>query len=226
MASGPQNLFENRDLPCRGHPARAWRGHLGLASLRPGRPRYSRTRCPRHVFIIHGLSDREAQALGEAFRHQEDLYLTLRRGIILTSFGAGLCMMAIGLYQTGIIRRLYDLPLPRFKSSRIAAVPPTYRPLGLPIPDSLLGLVSYATTAALAGLGGPDRHQRSPGLVFLMAAKVAFDAVLGGVLFAIQWSWYRMFCMYCVTTSLLGFVAAALALPETRAALRRFRHAR
>lgn len=101
--------------------------------------------------------------------------MTYRRGIILTSFGAGLCMMIIGLYQTGITRRLRDPPVRRFKSSQVAAVPPAYRPLGLPIPDSLLGLVSYAGTAALAGLGGPDRHRRAPGLVLLMAAKVYGD---------------------------------------------------
>lgn len=164
--------------------------------------------------------DKDAQALGEAFRHDRGLYLTCRRGIVLTSFGAGLCMMAIGLYQTGT-RRLHDLPLPRIQSSRIAAVPPTYRPLGLPIPDSLLGLVNYAVTAALAGLGGPDRHRRTPGLVLLMATKVYGDAALGASLFAIQWAWYRAFCMYCVTTSLLGLVAAVLTVPETRAALHR-----
>jgi len=169
------------------------------------------------------MKNREAQLLSEAFRHDRGRYMTCRRGILLTSFGAGLCMMVIGLYQTGVTRRLRDLPLPRIQSSRVAAVPPAYRPLGLPIPDSLLGLVSYAVTAALTGLGGPDRHRRSPTLVLLMAAKVYGDAALGTALFAIQWTWYRAFCMYCVTTSLLSLVAVALAIPETRAALQRLR---
>jgi uncharacterized membrane protein len=122
-----------------------------------------------------------------------------------------------------ITKRLHDLPSRRLNSSRIAAVPPAYRPLGLPIPDSLLGLLSYATTAALAALGGPDRHHRTPILTLLMSAKVFGDAALGAVLFGVQWSWYRAFCMYCVTTSLFSFAAAALAVPETRAALKHLR---
>jgi uncharacterized membrane protein len=152
--------------------------------------------------------------------------MTRRRGIILTSFGAGLCMMTIALFQTGVIHRLHDLPSRRIRSSRIAAVPPAYRPIGLPIPDSLLGLVSYAITAALAAFGGPDRHRRTPSLSLLMSAKVCADAALGAVLMGVQWTWYRAFCMYCVTASLLSFTAAILAVPETLAALRHVRSGR
>ena len=130
-------------------------------------------------------------------------------------------MMAIGLYQMGIWRRLPDLPVSKLKSSKVAAVPPAYRPLGLPIPDSLLGLLSYATTAALAGFAGPDRHQHLPWVVLVMAAKVLGDAILGAVLFGIQWVWYRGFCMYCLIAALASFTAVPLAVPETRAALKR-----
>jgi hypothetical protein len=59
--------------------------------------------------------------------------------------------------------------------------------------------------------------------MLLMGPKVATDAALGAVLLGVQWLWYRAFCVYCVTTSALSFVAAALAIPETRAALRRVR---
>ncbi len=152
--------------------------------------------------------------------------MTRRRGIILTSFGAGLCMMTIALYQTGVTRGLRDPPLRRINSSRIAAVPPAYRPLNVPIPDSLLGLMSYATTAALAALGGPDRYERTPGLTLLMSAKVYADAALGTILLGVQWTWYRAFCIYCMTSSLLSVTAAVLATPETRAALKRLRNKR
>ncbi len=59
-----------------------------------------------------------------------------------------------------------------------------------------------------------------------MAAKVYGDAALGTILFALQWVWYRALCMYCVMTSALSLAAAALAIPETRAALRRIRNSR
>jgi hypothetical protein len=74
------------------------------------------------------------------------------------------------------------------------AVAPAYRPLGLPIPDALRGLLSYAVTAALAA-----------------------------VLFGIQWIWYRAFSMYCVIAALASFAAVPWAVPETKAAWRKLR---
>ncbi len=146
-----------------------------------------------------------------------------RRAIVATSFVGAASMMMIGLYQMGVLRRLPQPRLRRLKSSEVAAVGPAYRPLGLPIADSLLGLVSYAVTAALAGFGGPDRAEHLPWAVPLMTAKVVGDAVLGAVLFGIQWAWYRAFCMYCVIAAFASLVAVPLAVPETWAVWRRYR---
>jgi uncharacterized membrane protein len=163
----------------------------------------------------------DGRLLSKSLRTTGGLYLFCRRGIVVTSFVGGLSMMAIGLYQMGVWRRLPDLPVSKLKSSKIAAVPPAYRPLGLPIPDSLLGLLSYATTAALAGFAGPDRYRHLPWVVLGMAVKVLGDATLAAVLFWIQWAWYRGFCMYCLTAALASFTAVPLAVPETWAALKR-----
>ncbi len=165
----------------------------------------------------------DGHALSKALRTGGGLYLFCRRGIVLTSFVGGLSMMMIGLYQMGILRRLPDLPVRRLKSSEVAAVAPAYRPLGLPIPDSLLGLISYAVTAALAGFGGPERWDRLPWVAPFMTAKVAGDAILAAVLFVIQWAWYRAFCMYCLIAAFASFAAVPLAVPETWAAWRRLR---
>ncbi len=58
----------------------------------------------------NGMKNREAQLPREAFRYDRGLYMTCRRGIILTACGAGLCMMVAGLYRTGLIRRPRDAP--------------------------------------------------------------------------------------------------------------------
>ncbi len=163
----------------------------------------------------------DGHSLSKALRTAGGLYMFCRRGIIITSFIAALCMMMIALYQMGIIKRLPDLPWRRFKSSEIAAVIAAYRPLGLPIPDSLLGVVSYAVTAALAAFAGPQRHQDLPWIVLLMTVKILADATLAGVLWWVQWAWYRAFCMYCLAAAVASFAAVILAVPETWATLRR-----
>ena len=163
----------------------------------------------------------EAASLSEALRTTQGLHMFCRRGIVLTSFVASLSMMVIGLHQIGLIRHLPDLPWRRLESSEVSAVEPAYRPLGLPIPDAFLGLISYAVTAALAAFGGPGREQQFPAIVLLMAAKIAGDAALAGVLWWIQWAWYRSFCMYCLMASIASFIAIPLAAPETWAALKR-----
>jgi uncharacterized membrane protein len=160
----------------------------------------------------------DGYSLSKALRTTGGLYTACRRGIVLTSFLGGLSMMMVALYQMGIVRRLPELPWSRFKTSQIAAVAPAYRPLGLPIPDALLGLINYAVTAALAGFGGPDRHQHQPWIVLLMAAKVLADAALAGVLTWVQWRWYGAFCMYCLIAALASFAAAPLMVPEAWAA--------
>ena len=165
----------------------------------------------------------DGQSLSKELRTAGGLYLFCRRAIVLTSFVGASSMMMIGLYQMGILRRWPDLPRPRFQSSKVAAVAPAYRPLGLPIPDSLLGLISYAVTAALAGFGGPERRVHMPWVVMLMSVKILGDAALGAVLFVIQWAWYRSFCVYCVIAALASFGALPLAVPETWAAWRRLK---
>jgi len=69
-----------------------------------------------------------------------------------------------------------------------------------------------AATAAVMSLA---RRGQSSGV-----AKVLTDATLAGVLWWVQWAWYRAFCMYCVTAAAASFIAAVLAVPETWASLR------
>ena len=161
----------------------------------------------------------DGHALSEMLRTTGGVYMFCRRGIVLTSFLGGLSMMMVALYQIGIVSRLPELPWSRLRTSQIAAVAPAFRPLGLPIPDSFLGLINYAVTAALAGFAGPDRHQHLPWIVLLMAAKVLADATLAGVLTWVQWRWYGAFCMYCLIAALASFAAVPLMVPELWAVL-------
>jgi len=134
---------------------------------------------------------------------------------VLTSFIAGFCMMLVGIYQMGLIKHLPEPPLPRMDADRVDAAPEAYNRLWLPLPDAMLGLVSYSITAALASLGGPARYDRLWWLVLLLFVKVAADAYQAGKLSWEQWSLHQAFCSWCLVAAIVTFVAVPLALPET-----------
>lgn len=159
--------------------------------------------------------------LSDYLRNGEDLYLTCRRGIVVSSFLAAGCMMLIGLFQTGLISGLAEPPWKRFRAEEVDAAAFAYSPMGLPMPDAFLGLVSYSVTAALAVFGGMDRPARLWWVVLLLAVKVLIDAVQAGRLSWQQWADHRAFCFWCLVAALATFVSLGLAVPETAATIRR-----
>jgi len=162
-----------------------------------------------------------AQELSEYLRHGDDWLLWCRRGVVLTSLTAALCMMFIGLYQMGIIRHLPEPPLPRMQADVVDAAPSAYRPLSLPMPDAFLGLVSYGVTAALAVMGGAERHKSLGLLPLALGAKVLVDAVQAARLTRLQWVDHRAFCFWCLTAALATFASVVLAAPEVVVTVKR-----
>jgi len=160
--------------------------------------------------------------LGAYLRTGDDLYLWCRRGIVLTSFIAGFCMILVGIYQMGLIKHLPEPPLPRMDADRVDAAPEAYNRLWLPMPDAMLGLASYAITAALASMGGPDRHERLWWLPLLLLVKVAADAYQAGKLSWEQWALHQAFCFWCLVAAAVTFIAVPLALPETVMTVKRW----
>ncbi|MFN8492778.1 MAG: vitamin K epoxide reductase family protein [Caldilineaceae bacterium] len=139
-------------------------------------------------------------------------HLTRRRWIIgLSFFGAAMAQL-VALYQTGIIKRLPDPPLPLIDSNKVDAS--TYAYKRRDTPDGLMMLSTYATTALLAGAGGKDRVQQKPWLPLAMGAKLLYDTVqvvrLGGE----EWAENKALCFYCQTASLATLASLLLAIPE------------
>jgi uncharacterized membrane protein len=128
-------------------------------------------------------------------------------------------MGLITLYQMGLIRHLPEPPLPGLDADRVVAAPEAYGRMGIPMPDAPLGLVSYATTIALAAVGGQDRHRRLPWLPIALLAKAAVDAVQAGKLTWEQWDRQRAFCSWCLLAAGATVAALPLTIPEARAAL-------
>ncbi len=101
------------------------------------------------------------------------------------------------------------------------ASPEAYRYLSTP--DGVLGLASYAATAVLASMGGPDRARTTPWLPLLAAAKTGADAAQAAKLTRDQWTEHRAFCSWCLLAAAATFATVPLVLPEARDALRRLR---
>jgi hypothetical protein len=83
---------------------------------------------------------------------------------------------AVTLYQTAILRRLPDPPLPGFDSERVDASDYAYK--RLETPDGVMMLASYAGTAWLAAAGGEYRARSHPLLPVAAAAKALVDSVV------------------------------------------------
>jgi uncharacterized membrane protein len=103
-------------------------------------------------------------------------------------------LVPVALYQTGLISRLPDPPLPVFQSERIVSSRAAH-PMG--VPDGLLGLASFGTTLALILL-----QRRSPLSRRLLGAKLTMDAAAAAFNMGRQVLRFRALCSWCTGTGL------------------------
>lgn len=130
-------------------------------------------------------------------------------GLSYVGIGAGL---VVGLYQTGILRRLPDLPFRPFDATKVDKAPYAYK--RLQTPDALLMVASYAVTAILAGAGGKNRAKDNPALPIAMAAKALYDLGVALKLGQEEWRENRALCGYCQAATVASLVSVGVALPE------------
>jgi uncharacterized membrane protein len=162
------------------------------------------------------MNDRAARALSRELRESDAPYLRDRRWTVGLSLAAMGSLAVVSLYQMGIIRHVPELPLPYFDADAVDAAPEAYATLSMP--DGILGLLSYAGTAALAAAGSSDRATRHPMLPLGLAAKVAFDAAVSGKLTVDQWTKHRAWCLWCLTASAATLAMVPRVIPEARKA--------
>ena len=162
---------------------------------------------------------RDGERLSDYHRHGDDDELQNRRRIVALSMVASAAMAAISLYQFGLLKKVPGLPLGKwFDGCKVNASPEAYQ--SVRTPDAFLGLVSYAATAALAAMGGPDRARRAPWIPIALAGKVTLDAAVAAKLTVDQPKKYRAFCELCLTAALATFATVPLAYREARVAVK------
>lgn len=151
-------------------------------------------------------------------RHVGELLDRRRRTAALSLVAAG-AMGVVAAYQDGLVRRLPEPPLPFFDAEQVDASGEAYALIRTP--DAALGLVSYAATLALAGMGSKERHRDAPLVPLALAAKLLVDAAGGLFLTAEQATKHRKFCSWCLTASVASVAMVPQVMPEARLALRR-----
>jgi hypothetical protein len=154
--------------------------------------------------------------LSRELRQGDTPFLKRRRGIIGLSLFSCSVLGAVALYQTGVLKKL---PQPRgrfFDAANVNGSSQAYSLLA--IPDALLGLTSYAVTAALAGMGPENRSRTHPWMALAMALKLFADSVMAGKLTLDEVKKFRKFSIWSLLAAAATWTSLPLALPEAKAA--------
>jgi len=163
-------------------------------------------------------SSPEAERVSRELRLGSADVLRRRRRVAAMALSAMGSLGVVTAYQMGLFRHLPEPPLSIFDADGVDASGEAYH--FLKTPDGALGLLSYAATVALAGMGTARRAQEKPWIPLALAVKVGLDAVSGLYLTVEQASRHRRFCSWCLTASALSLAMVPQVVPEARAAAR------
>ena len=164
------------------------------------------------------MSEFTAEVLRAELRHGRDPDVKRRRGIVALSLFSGTILGGVALFQMGMLRRLPELPGEMFDADAVHGSLKAYSDFGTP--DALLGLVSYAVTACLAGAGALDRRKKFRLIPLAMGAKVMLDTAFAGNLELKGWRKMRKLSVWSLLISGATLGSLVLAMPEVKKALR------
>lgn len=162
------------------------------------------------------------ERLSHELRNETSPDLKRRRWIIGLSLLGVAAGKVVTLYQTGILKRLPDLPFKPFDSNRVNAS--NYGYSRLQSPDAVAMIVNTGITAWLAAAGGKERAEENPLLPIALTAKTLLDSVATVELGREEWQENKALCAYCQTATLASFAMFALSLPEAIRAGKRLMH--
>lgn len=151
-----------------------------------------------------------AEEIKKELRESNTDDLDRRRKIIFLSAVGLVDFSIISLYQTGVIKRLPDIPLAIFDSNKVNASNEAYQ---FGVPDGPVSSLTYAATMVLAAAKGTKRSGRKPLLDVVLGATVAANAIgavsyLNNMIFK-----QKKICLYCVTGAAINIASAVIAAP-------------
>lgn len=160
----------------------------------------------------------KANQVRDALRKEDSADLERRRNLIALSAAGIADFTLISLLQSGVVRRLPDIPHPLFDTNGINTSKTSYK---MGVPDAVISNVMFAMKMALATAGGSEKAGRKPVFDVLLGA---FS--LGHAFGAAQMTYNMLFkkkkiCVYCLTGAALIFSSAAVIAPSVISSARK-----
>lgn len=150
-----------------------------------------------------------SEAIRSELLHGNSPDLQQRRKIIALSALGLVDFSIISLYQTGIIKKLPDLPGKLFDSNKVNAAKDAYM---FGVPDGPVSAAVYGLTMVLSAAGGSRRTGRKPVLDVLLGAAVLGNAAGAAYYLSNMIFKQQKICLYCLTGVAINFWSARLIL--------------
>lgn len=160
----------------------------------------------------------KARAIRNELRQGQSASLDRRRKIILLAALGLIDFSVISLYQTGVIKKLPDLPFPVFDSNKVNAAEDAYM---MGAPDGPISAVAYSLSMVLAAAGGSAKTGRLPAMDLALGGVIAGNAA-GAVYYLANMLWkQKKVCLYCVAGAAINLASAIIIAPTVFKAIRR-----
>lgn len=138
--------------------------------------------------------------------------------VVLALVGAAIAAY-LGAYQLGLIGSVWE---PFFGDGSIRVLESRTSRI-LPVPDAVIGALSYLVDAATGVVGGTRRWRRMPWIVVLFGIAVGPLGAISILLVILQPLLYDSFCTLCLTSAVISTAMIGPALDEVLASLQLLR---
>ena len=124
----------------------------------------------------------------------------------------------ISLYQSGVIKRLPELPFKAFDSNTANAAPEAYM---MGAPDATISAWVYASNMVLATAGGTEASGRKPFFDLLLGSTIAGNAA--GALYYLYDMIFKQkkVCPYCIVGGAINLASAVIVAPLVLKAIKK-----
>ena len=153
-----------------------------------------------------------------SLREDSSADMERRRKIVFLSAIGLADFSLISLYQTGVIKRLPDLPFPIFDTNKVNASKSAYQ---LGVPDGPVSSLAYSATMVLASAHGSECAGRKSVFDAALGVTVAANAI-GAVVYLNDMIFkQKKICVYCITGAAINIASAIIIAPVVLKSLKK-----